>query len=91
MPPGRPRSSDVPIARPGPVTDVDQIGVALRYARQQLGMTVEQVAARSGYGVAFVRGIETGRQVPSVHTLMNLLQTLDQQIVISPRRGQVAT
>lgn len=54
-----------------------RIGTQLKAVRQELGLTQDEVAVRAGIDSANVRSYESGRAMPSVHTLMRLAWALD--------------
>lgn len=54
-----------------------QIGVRIAATRQVLGLTQDEVAVRASIDSANVRSYESGRAMPSVHTLLRLAWALD--------------
>lgn len=55
----------------------DDIGARIRSARVRNKMTQEQLAEAIGVGTAHISHIETGNSVPSVQTLVDIINTLD--------------
>ena len=53
------------------------LGVEVRRRRMDLGLTIEELAERSGLSANFVGTIETGKRDPSISTLMALARGLD--------------
>lgn len=56
---------------------VGALGENLRSARKRLGMTQEDVAARSGVQAGEVSRIETGKRDPKVSTLERLAKAVE--------------
>lgn len=54
----------------------DSFGKALRAARLSLGLTQEDAAERLGIGIPFYGRIERGHGVPSMATLVRMVQVL---------------
>jgi transcriptional regulator with XRE-family HTH domain len=52
------------------------IGPTLRARRHQLGLSLQQVADRSGLSIAFISQAERGHATPSIISLMNLSRAL---------------
>jgi transcriptional regulator with XRE-family HTH domain len=52
------------------------IGPALRARRRQLGLSLQQVAEKSGLSTAFISQAERGQATPSIISLMNLSRAL---------------
>lgn len=55
----------------------DNLGRNLRHAREQLGLTQEQVAERSGVHATEVSRIEGGKRDPRVSTVERLAKAVD--------------
>lgn len=57
--------------------DYKDIGIRIRAARMKKGMTQEQLAEAVSVGTPHISHIETGKTVPSLKTLINIINTLD--------------
>ena len=57
--------------------DYRQIGAQIRKARLSKGLTQEQLAAAAGIGVTHMSHIETGSTIPSLKTLIAIVNALD--------------
>lgn len=55
----------------------DEVGARIRSARLRSKMTQEQLAEAVGVGTAHISHIETGNSIPSVQTLVDIINTLD--------------
>ena len=53
-----------------------EISQAIRKVRQAQGLTVEQLAKRSGFSKGFISQIENFRQTPSLKTLIRISEAL---------------
>src|SRR4051794_8266964 len=69
-------------ARPSQVTrarrrkDRINIGPAVRVRRKELGLTLKNLAERSGLSVAFISQVERGKTTPSIISLLQISDTL---------------
>lgn len=62
---------------PGPTRDlIAAFGLAVRRARTELGMSQEQLAARSGLDRTYVSGLERGKRNPTLSTQQRLAGAL---------------
>ena len=59
---------------------VGAIGPKVREARQQLGLSLQQLAARSEVSAAAIHKVERGDMVPTITTLLKLTTALGQPI-----------
>ena len=57
--------------------DYKQIGVKLRKARLEKKITQEQLAALADVGVTHISHIETGNTIPSMKTLIAIVNALE--------------
>ena len=57
--------------------DYKQIGVKIRKARLEKKITQEQLAALADVGVTHISHIETGNTIPSLKTLIAIVNALD--------------
>ena len=57
--------------------DYKQIGVKIRKARLEKKITQEQLAALADVGVTHISHIETGNTIPSLKTLVAIVNALD--------------
>ncbi len=64
---------------------------ALIQARQQLGWSQRELARRLGIGQRHVSGIESGKIVPRYDTLLEIVRTLDRDLIMVPRALVPAT
>ena len=55
----------------------DDIGARIRAARIRRGMSQERLAEAVGVGTAHISHIETGNSIPSVQTLVDIINALD--------------
>ena len=70
--------------------DYPDIGEQLRARRQELGLSLRQLAERLGVSASLISQIETGRANPSVSTLYQLVAELDvslDELLFNERRG----
>jgi transcriptional regulator with XRE-family HTH domain len=59
---------------------VDAIGPKVREARQQLGLSLQQLAARSEVSAAAIHKVERGDMVPTITTLLKLTTALGRPV-----------
>jgi transcriptional regulator with XRE-family HTH domain len=59
---------------------VNAIGPKVRQMRQQLGLSLQQLAGRSGVSAAAIHKVERGDMVPTITTLLKLCAALDRPI-----------
>jgi transcriptional regulator with XRE-family HTH domain len=59
------------------VADEESMGVRIRSRRQQLGMTLLDLASATGLTKSFVSQVERGRNSPSISTLRSIAGALD--------------
>jgi len=70
--------------------DHPDIGEQLRARRQELGLSLRQLAERLGGSASLISQIETGRANPSVSTLYQIVAELDvslDELLFNERRG----
>ena len=70
--------------------DYPEIGEQLRARRQELGLSLRQLAERLGVSASLISQIETGRANPSVSTLYQIVAELDvslDELLFNERRG----
>jgi HTH-type transcriptional regulator/antitoxin HipB len=53
-----------------------QLGVALRAARKQLGLTQPRLALAAGVGVRFIVDLEAGKPTVRLDTIMRVIEAL---------------
>ncbi|MGD0680662.1 MAG: helix-turn-helix transcriptional regulator, partial [Terracidiphilus sp.] len=58
---------------------------ALIEARKKLGWSQRDLASRLGIGQRHISGIESGKIVPRYDTLLEIVRTLDRDLVMVPR------
>ena len=56
--------------------DYKDIGTRLRTARKEKGMTQEQLAEAVGVGTTHISHIETGRTIPSLQVMVDIINVL---------------
>ena len=59
------------------MVDYKDIGMRVRTARLQKKMTQEKLAEAVGVGTTHISHIETGNSIPSLQTLIDIINTLD--------------
>jgi transcriptional regulator with XRE-family HTH domain len=72
--------SDQPSPAPGWEPIVRAIGPKVREARQQLGLSLQQLAARGDVSAAAIHKVERGDMVPTITTLLKLAAALGRPI-----------
>ncbi len=65
--------------------DLKQIGTLLRKAREQAGLTQEQIADRANLSRPRYREIEAGESAARATTLMNIARALGLEIMFIPQ------
>jgi transcriptional regulator with XRE-family HTH domain len=60
------------------------IGLVLRTARQQAGLTQASLAARAGTSQTTISAYESGAKQPSVSTLTRLLEATGSRLTVEP-------
>ena len=71
-----------------PVTDVREVGSAIRERRAELGLTISHLAVRSGVSIRLISELERGKR-PGVtfSTLLRILTMLGLDLEIARRSG----
>jgi len=69
----------------GKITDVRQIGVAIRHKRLSIGMRQAELAALSGVGPRFLSELENGKTTAEIGKALRVLQRLGLDLRIEPR------
>jgi len=71
-----------------PVTDVRKVGSAIRERRAELGLTISQLAVRSGVSIRLISELERGKR-PGVtfSSLLRILTMLGLELEIARRSG----
>jgi len=71
-----------------PVTDVRKVGSAIRERRAELGLTISQLAVRSGVSIRLISELERGKR-PGVtfSSLLRILTMLGLDLEIARRSG----
>ncbi|MFC5996302.1 cupin domain-containing protein [Pseudonocardia hispaniensis] len=75
-----PDSRGEPVRAAGWEPIVSAIGPKVREVRQQLGLSLQQLAARSDVSAAAIHKVERGDMVPTITTLLKLAAALDRPI-----------
>ncbi len=60
-----------------------QLGVALRAARKQLGLTQPQLALAAGVGVRFIVDLEAGKPTLRLENVLRVIDALGGEIQLS--------
>jgi len=58
------------------------VGANVRRLRQELGLTQEEFAEKSGFSQQYVSGLETGQRNPTIVSLYMLAEALDTTPVV---------
>ncbi|HEU6438696.1 MAG TPA: helix-turn-helix transcriptional regulator [Nitratidesulfovibrio sp.] len=61
------------------------LGAAIRQRRQDMRLTQEQLAAKSGVGARFVTEVENGKRTAEVAKILQVLDALNLQLSVSLR------
>ncbi len=71
-----------------PVTDVREVGSAIRERRAELGLTISHLAVRSGVSIRLISELERGKR-PGVtfSSLLRILTMLGLDLEIARRSG----
>ena len=68
-----------------------QIGAAIRRARKQLGLSQDQVSAKTKLRQATISSLESGDPGTKLETLLDVLAALNLELVVRSRtKGRVA-
>jgi len=62
-------------------------GEFIKARRKELGLTQAELAAISGVGLSFIRNAEHGKPTLQLDLLMRVLNRLDCELVLGPKRG----
>jgi transcriptional regulator with XRE-family HTH domain len=75
------RSKRLPRPRNDALPEIhEQIGIRLREVRKARAMTLDQLAARTGFTKSYLSKIENSRKVPPIASLAHISQALDTDI-----------
>ena len=58
-----------------------ELGEKIKYYRQKLGLTIEELSYRANLSISFIGEIERGRKVCSINTLYKIAKVLNVTIV----------
>jgi HTH-type transcriptional regulator / antitoxin HipB len=75
----------------GKITDVRQIGAAIRHKRIAIGMRQADLAALSGVGTRFLSDLENGKPTAEIGKALRVLQRLGLDLRLEPRGGDRPT
>lgn len=67
-----------------------QLGAALRAARQQLGLTQPQLALAAGVGVRFIVDLEAGKPTLRLENVLRVIDALGGEVQLSGLPAVVA-
>ena len=59
------------------MTDAELFGERIRVLRQERGLTQEKLAGKADLTTGFVNGVEHGRKVPSLTTILKLARAME--------------
>lgn len=68
-------------------TIVRDVGLQIGAARQQQGISIDDLARRAGCSASYLRAIERGRAVPNLRLLARLVLALDVPVDLRPVPG----
>ena len=70
------------------ITDIKSLGARIRGRREELGLTIQQLASRSGTSIRLISEVERGRR-PGVtfKTLLKVLTLLGMDLELKARGG----
>ena len=71
----------------GKVTDVRQIGAAIRKKRRDIGMRQAELAALAGVGPRFLSELENGKSSAEIGKVLLVLRRLGLELLIRLRGG----
>jgi len=71
----------------GKVSDISQIGAAIRKKRRDIGMRQAELAALAGVGVRFLSELENGKPSAEIGKVVLVLRRLGLDLVIRLRGG----
>ena len=69
----------------GKITDVRQIGAAVRQKRRAIGMRQAELAALAGVGPRFLSELENGKPSAQIGRVLQVLRRLGLDLTIWPR------
>ncbi len=72
----------------GKITEVRQIGAAIRHKRTAIGMRQADLAALSGVGTRFLSDLENGKPTAEIGKALRVLERLGLDLILEPRAGQ---
>ena len=72
----------------GKVTDVRQVGAAIRKKRQAIGMRQAELAALSRVGARFLSELENGKASAEIGKVLLVLRRLGLDVLIRPRAAE---
>lgn len=67
------------------INDIQKIGALIRQARNEQGLTQEQLSATCGVGVRFIRELEQGKQTCQIGKVLIVLQMLGLDVYFAKR------
>jgi len=75
-----------------PIDSPQALGLAVRTARHQLGLTQPQLALAAGVGIRFIVELEAGKPTVRLEKVLGVLQALGGQLAVSglPTRSEGA-
>mgnify|MGYP001618918918 FL=1 len=66
-----------------PIQTTQHLGIAIRAARKQLGLTQPQLALAAGVGVRFIVDLEAGKPTLRLETVLRVIDALGGTVQIS--------
>lgn len=74
-----------------PAPPDEDIGPALRRIRQKRGLTLAQIAARTGFSISHLSQIERGKTTPTVNTINQIVACYGMEISVRVHTKDAAT
>lgn len=69
---------------PVPIGTPDELAIAVRERRRELGLSQQQLAARLGVSRQWVVGLEAGRPRAELGLVLRTLRSLDLRVLVEP-------
>jgi y4mF family transcriptional regulator len=65
------------------IRTTQQLGLSLRAARKQLGLTQSQLALAAGVGIRFIVDLEAGKPTLRLETVLRVIDALGGEIMLT--------
>lgn len=69
------------------INSPSELGIAVRKARKQLGLTQPQLALAAGVGVRFIVDLEAGKPTVRLQSVMNVIDSLGGRFLLAELPG----